>query len=354
THVLDLCALEQLDRYAYQEAEKQQIFAQKVKKNRVQVLENINGDNNCLNEFLKADKRAKHFSQQAQSQFVSDLDIIRDLEKQRDKLDLDVKDYKWKNEELQKTHLILKRQMSENEDSYHDTVLDLEAKLQKNVDLILKLGNSLQGMFMLGPKPLSVYDHLGNSEISLNVRDTKDTLDDASKNFVLQKELSAEQKYFPSSFIPSDKNSNATPSILVSMPSIIATNFLRLKLNLSKNGKLLKEYRNLVEAAIVINLPVALFISQSQYAFEILKDIGLLDECVSMRTHMATERLDANLQGTPTDQTTYRRIIGGLMYLTASRPDIAFATFVCARYQARPTVKHLKEFKRIFRYLRQS
>ncbi|GJS48132.1 retrovirus-related pol polyprotein from transposon TNT 1-94 [Tanacetum coccineum] len=78
------------------------------------------------------------------------------------------------------------------------------------------------------------------------------------------------------------------------------------------------------------------------------------DECVSMSTPMATERLDADLQGTPTDQTTYRRMIGGLMYLTASRPDIAFATFVCARYQARPTVKHLKEVKRIFRYLRQS
>ncbi|GKE96677.1 hypothetical protein Tco_1581532 [Tanacetum coccineum] len=41
-------------------------------------------------------------------------------------------------------------------------------------------------------------------------------------------------------------------------------------------------------------------------------------------------------------------MIGGLMYLAAGRPDIAFATFVCARYQARPTVKHLKEVKRIF------
>ncbi|GJZ03048.1 integrase, catalytic region, zinc finger, CCHC-type containing protein [Tanacetum coccineum] len=79
-----------------------------------------------------------------------------------------------------------------------------------------------------------------------------------------------------------------------------------------------------------------------------------LDECVSMNTPMATERLDADLQGTPTDQTTYHRMIEGLMYLTASRPDIAFATFVCARYQARPTVKSLKEVKRIFRYLRQS
>ncbi|GKC74260.1 hypothetical protein Tco_1120143 [Tanacetum coccineum] len=47
-------------------------------------------------------------------------------------------------------------------------------------------------------------------------------------------------------------------------------------------------------------------------------------------------------------------MIGGLMYLTASRHDTAFATFVCARYQACLTVKHLKEVKRIFRYLRQS
>ncbi|GJV87248.1 retrovirus-related pol polyprotein from transposon TNT 1-94 [Tanacetum coccineum] len=88
--------------------------------------------------------------------------------------------------------------------------------------------------------------------------------------------------------------------------------------------------------------PRGIFISQSQYAIELLKKHGL-DECVSMSTPMATERLDADLQGTPTDQTTYRRMIGGLMYLTASRPDIAYATFVCARYQARPTVKHLKE-----------
>ncbi|GJR66604.1 putative reverse transcriptase domain-containing protein [Tanacetum coccineum] len=47
-------------------------------------------------------------------------------------------------------------------------------------------------------------------------------------------------------------------------------------------------------------------------------------------------------------------MIGGLMYLTASRPDIAFATFICARYHVRPTITHLKEFKGIFRYLRQS
>ncbi|GKC64945.1 hypothetical protein Tco_1097543 [Tanacetum coccineum] len=99
--------------------------------------------------------------------------------------------------------------------------------------------------------------------------------------------------------------------------------------------------------------PRGIFISRSQYAIKLLKKHGL-DECVLMSKPIETERLDADLQGTPTDQTTYRRMIGGLMYLTASRPDIVYATFVCARYQARLTVKHLKEVKRIFRYLRQS
>nr|GEU72371.1 uncharacterized mitochondrial protein AtMg00810-like [Tanacetum cinerariifolium] len=79
-----------------------------------------------------------------------------------------------------------------------------------------------------------------------------------------------------------------------------------------------------------------------------------MDECVSMSTPMATKRRDANLQRSPTDQMTYCRKIGGLMYLKSSHLDISFATFVCARYQARPMVKHLKEVKRIFRYLRQS
>ncbi|GJY90770.1 retrovirus-related pol polyprotein from transposon TNT 1-94 [Tanacetum coccineum] len=63
-----------------------------------------------------------------------------------------------------------------------------------------------------------------------------------------------------------------------------------------------------------------------RYGEDILLKHGL-DECVSMSTPMATERLDPDLQSTPTDQTTYHRMIGGLMYLTASRLDIAFATF---------------------------
>nr|GFB06968.1 uncharacterized mitochondrial protein AtMg00810-like [Tanacetum cinerariifolium] len=68
---------------------------------------------------------------------------------------------------------------------------------------------------------------------------------------------------------------------------------------------------------------------------------------------MATKpKLDADLGGKLVDQTDYRSKIESLMYLTSTRPDIVQAICYCARYQARPTEKHLKEVKRIFRYLR--
>nr|GFA92611.1 retrovirus-related Pol polyprotein from transposon TNT 1-94 [Tanacetum cinerariifolium] len=69
-------------------------------------------------------------------------------------------------------------------------------------------------------------------------------------------------------------------------------------------------------------------------------------------TPMATKHLDADLSGTPVDQTKYHSMVGALMYLTASRPDIMHATCYCARYQAKPTEKHLTAVKRIFWYLK--
>ncbi|GJZ45174.1 hypothetical protein Tco_0592770 [Tanacetum coccineum] len=266
-----------------EEAEKQRIFAKQVQtqnthltsqiemyKERVRILEGINKDNNYLNEFLEADERAKRYNKQAQSQLVRDRDIIRDLEKQRDKLDLDVKNYKLKNEELQKTHSILKRQISEKHDTYHDTILDLKAKLKKNVDLILKLGNSLQGMFMLGSKPFYVYDqqlkhglgysnpytlkqaiskcpklyvasNLGNLKIPLNVRDSEDILEDAFKNFVPQKEPSVQQIFFPSSSIPSVKipvsKNMPSESPLIKELDKIKVGFEKLSLLIQHNCK---------------------------------------------------------------------------------------------------------------------
>ncbi|GJX02209.1 integrase, catalytic region, zinc finger, CCHC-type containing protein [Tanacetum coccineum] len=59
-------------------------------------------------------------------------------------------------------------------------------------------------------------------------------------------------------------------------------------------------------------------------------------------------KLDKDLQGTPVDATVYRGMIGSLMYLTSSRPDLIYAVCLCARYQAKPTEKHLNVVKRIF------
>nr|GEV93143.1 hypothetical protein [Tanacetum cinerariifolium] len=94
-----------------------------------------------------------------------------------------------------------------------------------------------------------------------------------------------------------------------------------------------------------------IFINQAKYAQVILKKHGMTS-CDSIGTPMATKHLDADLSGTPVDQTKYYSMVGALMYLTASRLDIVHATCYCARYQAKPTEKHLIVIKRIFRYLK--
>ncbi|GKB79322.1 retrovirus-related pol polyprotein from transposon TNT 1-94 [Tanacetum coccineum] len=97
--------------------------------------------------------------------------------------------------------------------------------------------------------------------------------------------------------------------------------------------------------------PRGTFINQDMYAQEILIKHGMTS-CDSTGTPMATKHLDADLSGTPVDQTKYCSMVGALMYLTTSRPDIVHATYYCAGYQARPTEKHLTSVKRIFRYLK--
>ncbi|GJU41883.1 retrovirus-related pol polyprotein from transposon TNT 1-94 [Tanacetum coccineum] len=98
--------------------------------------------------------------------------------------------------------------------------------------------------------------------------------------------------------------------------------------------------------------PKGIFINQAKYALEILKKHNM-DNCHSIGTPLATKpKLDVDLSGEPVDQSDYRSKIGSLMYLTSSRPDLVQAVCYCARYQARPTQKHLKDVKRIFKYLK--
>ncbi|GJR78202.1 retrovirus-related pol polyprotein from transposon TNT 1-94 [Tanacetum coccineum] len=63
-------------------------------------------------------------------------------------------------------------------------------------------------------------------------------------------------------------------------------------------------------------------------------------------------KLGCRLSGEPVDQSDYHSKIGSLMYLTSSRPDLVQAVCYCARYQAQPTQKYLKDVKRIFKYLK--
>ncbi|GJU32222.1 retrovirus-related pol polyprotein from transposon TNT 1-94 [Tanacetum coccineum] len=75
--------------------------------------------------------------------------------------------------------------------------------------------------------------------------------------------------------------------------------------------------------------------------YELSNFLHGMTSCDSIGTPMATKHLDANLSRTPVDQMKYRSMVGALIYLTASRPDIVHATCYCVRYQAQPTKKHL-------------
>ncbi|GJS69905.1 retrovirus-related pol polyprotein from transposon TNT 1-94 [Tanacetum coccineum] len=107
----------------------------------------------------------------------------------------------------------------------------------------------------------------------------------------------------------------------------------------------------------VYRLKIALYgLKQAPRAWydELSNFLHGMTSCDSISTPMASKHLDADLSGTSVDQTKYHSMVGALMYLTASRPDIVHATCYCARYQAKPSKKHLTAVKRIFRYLKES
>ncbi|GJV47642.1 hypothetical protein Tco_1437854 [Tanacetum coccineum] len=92
-----------------------------------------------------------------------------------------------------------------------------------------------------------------------------------------------------------------------------------------------------------------IFISQDKYVVEILKKFGFT-EVKTASTPMETQKpLLKDKDGEEVDVHMYRSMIGSLMYLTSSRPDIMFAVCACARYQVNPKVSHLHAMKRIFR-----
>ncbi|GJR53818.1 hypothetical protein Tco_1404339, partial [Tanacetum coccineum] len=95
-----------------------------------------------------------------------------------------------------------------------------------------------------------------------------------------------------------------------------------------------------------------IFISQDKYVTEILKKFGFSD-IKTASTPMETQNLLLrNEDGEEVDVHLYRSMIGSLMYITSSRPDIMFLVCACVRYQVNPEISYLHAVKRIFRYLK--
>ncbi|GKD99800.1 hypothetical protein Tco_1387784, partial [Tanacetum coccineum] len=97
--------------------------------------------------------------------------------------------------------------------------------------------------------------------------------------------------------------------------------------------------------------PRGIFLNQSNYALESLKKYGMESSDPVDTPMVEKSKLDKDPQGKAIDLTHYRGMVGTLMYLTTSRLDLTFAVCMCARYQAKPTEKHLHDVKRIFKYL---
>ncbi|XP_050889639.1 uncharacterized mitochondrial protein AtMg00240-like [Lathyrus oleraceus] len=93
------------------------------------------------------------------------------------------------------------------------------------------------------------------------------------------------------------------------------------------------------------------FVCQAKYCKHLLKRFGMVD-AKSIETPMAMNgNLERNKNGNDVEVKKYRGMIGYLLYLTTSRPDIMFSVYMYAQYQSAPKEYHLKVVKCIFRYL---
>jgi hypothetical protein len=102
----------------------------------------------------------------------------------------------------------------------------------------------------------------------------------------------------------------------------------------------------------VRQLPDGIFISQAKYTRDLFKKFGMETSSTATIPMSTSLRLDKDEDGKSVDITKYRGIIGSLLYLTASRPDIMYSVGVCARFQSNPKESHLLAAKRILKYVK--
>ncbi|GJY43806.1 putative ribonuclease H-like domain-containing protein [Tanacetum coccineum] len=95
-----------------------------------------------------------------------------------------------------------------------------------------------------------------------------------------------------------------------------------------------------------------IFISQDKYVAEILKKFDFVSVKTASTPIETQKPLVKDEEASDVDVHLYRSMIGSLMYLNASRPDIMFAVYACSRFHVTPKTSHLSAVKRIFRYLK--
>jgi hypothetical protein len=94
------------------------------------------------------------------------------------------------------------------------------------------------------------------------------------------------------------------------------------------------------------------FVHQGKYTKDVLKKFDM-GEAKPLSTPMSTMvALDEDKEGEVVDQKEYRSMIGSLLYLMATRPDIQFTVCLCTCFQSSPCTSHRQAVKRILRYLR--
>lgn len=95
-----------------------------------------------------------------------------------------------------------------------------------------------------------------------------------------------------------------------------------------------------------------IYICQRKYALEVLKRFGMLDSNSVGSPIVPGSKISRDGSGKPIDETHYKQLVGSLIYLTATRPDMMFVTCLISRYMARPMEIHLQAAKRVLRYLK--
>ena len=94
-----------------------------------------------------------------------------------------------------------------------------------------------------------------------------------------------------------------------------------------------------------------MFITQAKYAKNLVKKFGLENAKIYNTPMSTTVKISKDDSGISVDSKLYRSMIGSLLYLTASRPDLCYSVGVCARFQSDPKESHLQAVKRIIRYV---